>query len=121
MITKPDAVPAYKFTATIDRWVDGDTVWLYVTSDVGFRHTVTVHTDFRLFGINTPEHALGDNATAYCRTAAPAGSTVQIETFKDPDKYGRWLVKITVPGATETLNDTLVSLGLAVPYYGGAK
>ena len=119
----PNAVPDYTYKATIDRWVDGDTVWLVV--DLGFR--ITMHSDFRLYGINTPERGqTGYNeATHFAETSAPAGSDVIIKSYKDPDKYGRWVVQIfvgdiIVTGQTD-LNDALIAGGFAVPYFGGTK
>jgi len=107
----------YRYKAKIVRWVDGDTVDLYV--DLGFRQYV--NTRFRLFGIDTPERgdALWGEATDFAENAAPVGSDVVIEVYKDADKYGRWLVNIKVEGAS--VNDALVAAGLAVPYYGGTK
>jgi micrococcal nuclease len=119
----PNAVPDYIYKATVVRWVDGDTVWL--TVDLGFRLTMT--SDFRLFGINTPEHGQPGfhEATAFAQKSAPEGSPVIIRSFKDPDKYGRWIVQIFIgnvvlSGQTD-LNDALVAGGFAVPYFGGTK
>ena len=109
----------YRYKAAVDRWVDGDTVDLYV--DLGFYHYIK--TRFRLYGIDTPErgHELWDDATAFARTTAPEGTDVTIEVYKDPDKYGRWLVNIFVAEQEESVNHALVAAGLAVPYYGGTK
>lgn len=123
VLVGPNAVPDYTYKATIVRWVDGDTVWL--TVDLGFRFTMT--SDFRLYGINTPERGqTGYNeATQFAEKSAPVGSSVIIKSYKDPDKYGRWIVQIftgdiTVVGQTD-LNDALVAGGFAVPYFGGTK
>lgn len=110
---------AYSYSATVIRWVDGDTVWLDV--DLGFR--MRSQADFRLYGIDTPESGQpGRNeATAFAAAAAPAGTVVQISTFKNPDKYGRWLVEIITPDGKGSLNARLVLAGLAVAYFGGKK
>jgi micrococcal nuclease len=107
----------YRYKAAIDRWVDGDTVDMYV--DLGFH--IYAKTRFRLYGIDTPERgqALWSEASAHSKLMAPAGTDVTIEVFKDADKYGRWLVNIFVDG--ESVNRSLVAAGLAVPYYGGSK
>lgn len=107
----------YRYKAKIVRWVDGDTVDLYV--DLGFRQFCS--TRFRLYGIDTPERgdALWSAASDFAKNAAPAGSDVVIDVFKDADKYGRWLVNINAKG--ESVNRALVAAGLAVPYYGGTK
>lgn len=109
--------PAYTYEATIDRWVDGDTVWM--TVDLGLR--VISSTDFRLFGINTPErgqdgyHEAKDRANVL----APVGTKVMIKTYKNPDKYGRWLTEIL--SGDVNINRTLVDESLAVAYFGGHK
>lgn len=110
------------FSAKVVRWVDGDTVWLEV--DLGFRSHIT--TDFRLYGIDTPER--GDirymEAIQFVNGLAPAGSNVQLRSYKDPDKYGRWLAEVTPLGpigSVQSVNNQLVNLGLAVPYFGGKK
>ena len=111
------ATPRYNYWATVVRWVDGDTVWL--TIDLGFRITTT--TDFRSYGINTPERGQPGYAEATARASAlaPVGSTVLATTYKVPDKYGRWLVEVVANGVN--VNETLVAEGLAVPYFGGTK
>lgn len=116
MIATP-FTPNYTYRATVVRWVDGDTVWL--TVDVGFRITTT--NDFRSYGINTPERGqLGyEEATARCNELAPAGSDVFITTYKNPDKYGRWLAKVFV--GEININQTLINEGLAVSYFGGTR
>lgn len=107
----------YRYKAAIDRWIDGDTVDLYV--DLGFH--IYAKTRFRLYGIDTPErgHALWGAATDHAELMAPVGTDVQIDVFKDADKYGRWLVNIRV--GDECVNDSLVAAGLAVPYYGSGS
>lgn len=108
----------YAYNARVVRWVDGDTVDLRV--DLGF-HTF-VETRFRLYGIDTPERGQKnhDQATALCNSLAPVGADVFVRSFKDADKYGRWLADIdTAPG--ENVNTKLIEFGLAVPYFGGTK
>ena len=46
----------YEYSATIRRWVDGDTV--DVTLDLGF--DILYNNRIRLFGINTPESRTRD-------------------------------------------------------------
>lgn len=106
----------YHYSATVERWIDGDTVEL--TVDLGFRMTYRDH--FRLAGIDTPERGKPGSVDAWVRAKelAPQGSTVLAVTSKS-DKYGRWLTVISEAGVE--VNSTLVSEGLAVPYNGGAK
>lgn len=108
----------YNYSATIIRWIDGDTVDMRV--DLGFR--MFAETRFRLYGINTPEHGQPNfhEATTFANTMAPVGATVQVSTYKEPEKYGRWLAEIlTVDG--KDVNQALITAGLAVPYFGGTK
>lgn len=111
--------PLYHYQAKIERWIDGDTVDM--TVDLGFRMSST--TRFRLYGVDTPERGQPNYAEArlFASNCAPIGDVVAIETFKDPDKYGRWLVNITCPHSGHTINDELITAGLAVPYFGGTK
>jgi micrococcal nuclease len=107
----------YEYSATVLRWVDGDTVDLRV--DLGFR--MFAETRFRLYGIDTPERGQKNHgeATALANTLAPIGAEVHISTYPDADKYGRWLAVIT--NGTMSVNDSLVGSGLAVRYFGGTK
>lgn len=112
-------VPAYTYSATPTRWVDGDTVWM--TVDLGFR--MTTANDFRLFGIDTPERGQPGYAEAAlrCRELAPLGVPLVVKTYKNPDKYGRWLVDIYPAGSSVSVSETLLKEGLGVAYYGGTK
>jgi micrococcal nuclease len=108
----------YAYSARVVRWIDGDTVDLRV--DLGFK--LYAETRFRLYGIDTPERGQvnHDQATALCNFLAPSGADVYIHTYKDPDKYGRWLAEIvTADGAS--VNTALVTAALAAPYFGGTK
>lgn len=107
----------YEYHATVNRWVDGDTVEL--TVDLGFHLTYTDH--FRLYGIDTAERGrpLAAEAKARANELAPVGAQVLAKTTKG-DKYGRWLTIIDLSTGIE-VNSTLVSEGLAKPYFGGTK
>lgn len=92
----------WTYKATIDRWIDGDTVDL--TVDLGFRVNMTMRV--RLVGpggryfnapeVRGPEREEGKRATAFVEDYLPAGTPVYIETFKDDSqgKFGRWLACI---------------------------
>lgn len=111
----------YEYRATVDRWVDGDTVDLVV--DLGF--TVHMRTRFRLLGVDTPEtnrissREAGLAATAFAESLAPEGSTVIVES-KKTGKYGRWLGLIfpldEEGNRGESVNASLLSAGHARPY-----
>lgn len=107
----------YRYKAKVDRWIDGDTVDLHV--DLGFYTSIT--TRFRLYGVDTPERGnmLWVEASSFSSRMAPAGTEVFIEVFKTADKYGRWLAKVSV--GEQSVNDSLIAAGLAVPYFGGTK
>jgi micrococcal nuclease len=110
-------VTLYEYRATVNRWVDGDTVDL--TVDVGFHMTYRDH--FRLYGIDTAERGrpLAAEAKARANELAPVGSDVLIRTSKS-DKYGRWLTIVSEDTGIE-VNSTLLHEGLAKLYFGGTK
>lgn len=110
--------PTYTYHARIQRWVDGDTVDLRV--DLGFK--MYAETRFRLYGIDTPERGAPgwSEATAAAKEFAPEGSYVVAQTYKDGDKYGRWLALIELEDGS-MVNERLIEGGYAVAYDGGKK
>lgn len=111
---------AYAYPAEILRWVDGDTVDMraWKTIDFGFGQKVTPeHTGrFRLTIVDTPERGEPGwaEATDYCKEMLPAGTVVQIRTYRDPDVFGRYLADITIPGMdTTSISSLLLQNGLA--------
>ncbi len=110
--------PIYTYHAQVQRWVDGDTVDLRV--DLGFR--MWAETRFRLWGIDTPERGQAgwSEAGEAARLLAPVGSFVVAQTYRDGDKYGRWLAKIENQSG-DLVNQMLLDGGYAVEYYGGTK
>lgn len=107
----------YTYKAKVMRWVDGDTVELRV--DLGFH--LWLECKFRLYGIDTPERGQPKyrEATAFSTKMAPVDSSLIIRSYKDADKYGRWLADLFV--GPQCLNVALVASGLAVTYFGGTK
>jgi micrococcal nuclease len=113
----------YEYNARLTRVVDGDTVWLDV--DLGFG--VHTNSDFRLFGIDTPEvigatRAAGLAAKAELERLLSLG-TLRIETHKgdESDKYGRWLANLYVlqtNGVELHVNALLVAGRFAKAYFG---
>lgn len=103
----------FVYSATVVRWIDGDTVWLKV--DLGFRFSAEL--DFRLTGINTPERGKPGwaEATARAQQLAPANSPVTIQSRKAPDKYGRYLADIWNYNG-QHVNQVLVEEGHAVAF-----
>ena len=116
----------YEYSATIRRWVDGDTV--DVTLDLGF--DILYNNRIRLYGINTPESRTRDleekkrglAAKDRVKELCPVGSSITLKTTKDGrGKFGRILGEIFVPGAVQSINQLLVEEGHAVEYDGGKK
>ena len=116
----------YEYSATIRRWVDGDTV--DVTLDLGF--DILYNNRIRLYGINTPESRTRDleekkrglAAKDRVKELCPVGSSITLKTTKDGrGKFGRILGEIFVPGAVQSINQLLVEEGHAVEYFGGKK
>lgn len=111
----------YIYKAVIKRITDGDTI--VVDIDLGFE-TVINNVKLRLYGINTPEtkgasRVAGLESKAFVERQLPVGSIVLLKTYKDKtEKYGRYLAEVTKEGETDTINMTLLRLGLATEYYG---
>ena len=120
----------FVYFATVSSAYDGDTVTLDM--DLGFK--IKHQIKCRLGGIDTPELRGG---TVETKTAGKAardhtrervlGKRVLVHTKKDSKgKYGRYLAVIfplDADGApvSESLNDELIRLGHAKPYFGGKR
>ena len=89
----------YEYKATVDKWVDGDTVDL--TVDLGFN--ISVKERFRVLNLDTPERGEEGfiEAKALAEAIMPIGSEHIVSTVKK-DKYGRWLVKL--PQIVDVMN-----------------
>jgi endonuclease YncB( thermonuclease family) len=119
--------PAYQYSATVVRWIDGDSVILNI--DCGFDMTLKSQ-NVRLNGIDTSETRggtldlkwLGNLAKKFCIEAAPVDSRVTIKTSLDKKgKFGRILADIYLEDNQSSLNDTLKLERLAVDYHGQNK
>lgn len=104
----------YQNLATVDRWVDGDTVDLTVE----LFPTVFIKDRFRLYGINTPERGQPgfNEATLFASSVAPPGSTVMVRTYKVKRTYDRYVGEIfTISDHNHiSVNIALVEAGHAV-------
>ena len=114
----------YWYTAELVRWVDADTVELFV--DVGFETWVKVTA--RVHGIDAPEmhkvkhdseeYAKGIAAKEFAEQTIPPGVMVVVNTFQDKKgKYGRWLADIYFEdsvGKPINLSEHLIENGHAV-------
>jgi len=104
------------YSARITRWVDGDTFDAQVIveaklMDVGFHVEVLSQgaqfkIRFRLFDYEAPEdsgpeRSMGLIATQAARLLAPEGHVYLIHSYKVPEKYGRWLARVTRPSGRD--------------------
>lgn len=131
------AYPQYQYEAEVLAVVDGDTLHLNVTlvdMDLGFdtRITQSQRVIVRLAGIDALPQSTpgGKKATDWLiREIFIPGNEmgkVLIRTTKDKkEKYGRYLADLWMPGEDPdqalSINQTMIELGLAVPYSGGKK
>lgn len=119
----------YLFPVRSARVVDGDTYWMGV--DLGFNASLLV--EIRLDGWDTPEkksmpgRVVGPReraaaaratalSTAWMKGHLDAGHPIWVATQPDPEKYGRWLGKVSVhlpDGTTEELGEALHQQDLA--------
>lgn len=108
---------------------DGDTLWLAVAypGRKVYRYRV------RMYGYDAPELHPTKNTPHVDRIVEAAKRSteklkelvtqtafVDVEFFAY-DKYGRPMVKLTVPGQAQTINEQMVQGGFGVEYYGGKK
>jgi len=109
--------PLYRYLATVNKVIDGDSVNL--TIDEGFRHKWT--TTCRMMHINASEMNSPDPderekakaAFNFLSRRLPVGTQVYIIS-KNLDKYGRPEVEIYLNG--KSINKELVEEGFAVVY-----
>ena len=107
----------YKVKEIVSVW-DGDTL----TAELNVGFFMTSRIKLRVAGLDTPE--LGEagalEARDYVRKrlAEAEPGTITVRTFKT-EKWGRWLATVFI--GDENLNETLIKLGYAKPYDGGAR
>lgn len=113
--------PLYRYAASLVRVVDGDTVVLEIDLGFNIRHRAHV----RLFGVNTPElraptKSAGLDAKMFAATWFWGAPPLYIESnrYDEREKYGRILATIFRADDPVSLNDALLSAGLAVPMAG---
>lgn len=94
----PDDIPAAAQAATVERVVDGDTIWVRVDTDVGPLPPATHK--IRLLEIDAPETAGspagaqcgGEQATQFAHRHLAVGTEVfLVADVEDQDQYGRYL------------------------------
>lgn len=104
----------YIYRAQLLAVVDGDTV--ITETDLG-RGVFVKRDRLRLNGINSPEKGQEGYfaSKAFLESILEVGSYYEIETFKRPEKYGRWLANIYLSDG-RSVNDLLVESGHATLY-----
>lgn len=108
--------PDYTRLAFVKKIVDGDTI--DVSASLGYRIYQEVRV--RLAGINTPElkskdFELANKAKLRLAELLPINSELKMLSHKDrKDPFGRYIVEIWTDNQTESINDLMVSEGLAV-------
>lgn len=113
----------FEYSAKVLEVIDGDTI--DVSIDLGFNvlHTIRV----RLYGINTPETRTKNKEEKQKGLKAKErlkelieGKIVTIKTQKDDtEKFGRYLGIVFLDN--NNINQTLITEGLAVEYFGGKR
>jgi|TARA_R110002012_G_scaffold44036_2_gene118693 micrococcal nuclease len=116
----------FHYNAAVERVVDGDTI--DVTLDLGF--DIQLKGRVRFHGMNAPESRTKDPvekeaglaAKRYVEdwTSACEGKVIIQTTLDDRGKFGRILGRILNDDGT-CLNEEMVQLGHATPYFGGKR
>lgn len=111
----------WTFPAEIQRWVDGDSVFVMIQRTA--REKLT-DVELRLDGINAVEikTAFGQEARAFMEKLAPIGSSVMLVERNHREKYGRELARVLLLDGRDMCNEILTAKAsdgvtpLAVPY-----
>ena len=116
----------FHYRAVVDRVVDGDTI--DVILDLGF--DIQLKGRVRFYGMNAPESRTRDAVEKQAGLAAKRyvedwisgheGKVIIQTSLDDKGKYGRILGRV-LNDEGECLNDEMVSLGHATPYFGGKR
>lgn len=112
----------WEYKAELVKVVDGDTIDVRI--DLGFK--IYMRTRLRLYGINTPESRTRDLNEKNLGLAAKymlkeyLTDKLHIKVM-EKDKYGRYLALVKPELGLYTANDYLMNIGLAKPYFGGAR
>lgn len=105
----------FTYKAKVINVVDGDTVDVLV--DLGF--SMLSKQRIRLAGIDTPERGqVGYTEASVKLSELVLDKDIELKTTK-PSKYGYYLGDLIVNGSS--INQQMIELGLAKPYFGGSK
>ena len=110
--------PAYAYEATVERVIDGDTIWVVI--DVGFG--TQVREKLRLRGLDCPELGSeeGEAAKRFVTKLLSVGAKILLKTTRSEDKYGRYVADVMLndeEGKQIYLNNLLLEKGYAVRVY----
>jgi endonuclease YncB( thermonuclease family) len=117
-----ESTPTFSLNGTnvigkVVRVYDGDTIWVVIPI-----HNILSKIKIRLYGLDTPElkTSEGEKARDYLESIV-LNKLVKLSFLKD-DKYGRPLANIyTLTEPSGCINDKLIQMGFAKPYFGGKK
>lgn len=108
----------YQYQCRVTKVVDGDTMHVTVSLGLDSYQNITL----RLAGLDTPEMSTPEGKTAkvwvqeWVDAHVDSDGYLPLATIKDRrEKYGRYLAVVG------TLNDELLSNGIARPYDGGKR
>lgn len=111
------AVAFGPYRAVVRHLVDGDTFDALVSLGMhGYTYQV-----IRVLDLDTPEinrlatREAGRAALDFVRGVMPVGTRVVLHTEKDPDSFGRFLARVTLPDGRD-LTDTVIDAGHGAPY-----
>lgn len=118
-MTSPALAPWVWPMSTVIRVIDGDTLVVRLTRDIGFHGTVSFDQKVRIAGINTPpgRTAAGFLAARWNTDNLLAAPPMTITTLK-PYKYGDEYMANLLMADGRDVGLTLIDLGLALPWDG---
>src|SRR6266699_6183014 len=98
----------WTFPAEIQRWVDGDSVYVMIQRTAREK---LIDVELRLDGINAVEikTAFGQEAKAFMEKLAPPGSTVMLVERNHREKYGRELARVLLSDGRDLCNEILTA------------
>jgi endonuclease YncB( thermonuclease family) len=103
--------PAYRYRATCDRVIDGDTYHLRI--DLGFHVATTI--PCRLRGVDTPELGTPEGVAAKEWVARLLLVVpLIVESYRDRQSFARWIVDAWLPDG-RSLADAIIDAGHGSP------
>jgi micrococcal nuclease len=102
--------PCYRYRATVDRVIDGDTYILRL--DLGFRTSAAL--TIRVRGYDAPEIVGADRARGIAAKIAAGNflggaKTIVVESYKDAQSFARWIGDVYVDG--HSIAELLIEAG----------